>query len=74
MLIKVCGAAAIERENCVSAVAAKEKRKRRRKHTKESSAMSVCESKEKLGDFSLAVRHTQKYLEFTLENLLSVNF
>jgi hypothetical protein len=32
----------------------------------------VCESKEKLGNFSLAVKHTQKYLGFPLENLLSV--
>jgi hypothetical protein len=40
------------------------------------SAVSLCESKEELGDFSLAVRHnfslvvrhTQKYLGFTLES------
>jgi hypothetical protein len=35
--------------------------------------VSVCESKEKLRDFSLAVRHTQRDLGFPLENLLIVN-
>ena len=42
-------------------------------HAYKSSAMSVCESKEKLRDFSLVMRHIQKYLRFPLENLLTVN-
>jgi hypothetical protein len=32
-------------------------------------AVSVCESEEKLRDFSLVVRHTQRDLGFPLENL-----
>jgi hypothetical protein len=75
--------ATIERENCVSEATPRDKekqssrttceRKRREKHALESSAVSVCESKEKLGDFSLAVGHIQRYLRFSLESLLSVN-